>query len=112
MASLVKQLDALVAKHSDKKLSAFVNLIGADGEKLQETAKKFAEDNKVAKIPVVVPVEAENGPANFGINPDADVTVLLYTGLKVKANHAFAADKFDKKSVAAVIADVPKLLEE
>jgi hypothetical protein len=102
LASLVKRLDEMVAKHSDKKLSAFVNLIGADGEKLQEAAKEFAADNKVANIPVVVPVEAENGPADFGINPDAEVTVMLYTGLKVQANHAFRAGKFDKKSVAAI----------
>ena len=112
MASLVKQLDEMVAKHSDKKLSAFVSLIGGDGEKLQDAAKKFAEDNKIANVPMVVPVESENGPDDFAINPDAQVTVMLYTGLKVKANHAFPNGKFDKKSVAAVLADVPKLLEE
>jgi hypothetical protein len=112
LASLVKKLDELVAKHSDQKLSAFVNLIGEDGEKLQDVAKKLAEDNKLANVPVVVPVEAENGPDDFAINPDAQVTVMLYTGLKVKANHAFSKGKFDKKSVAAVLADVPKLLEE
>ena len=28
LASLVKQIDALVEKHKDKQLSAFVNLLG------------------------------------------------------------------------------------
>ena len=69
LASLVKRLDEMVAKHSDKKLSAFVNLIGADGEKLQEAAKEFAADNKVANIPVVVPVEVGEWPRRLRHQP-------------------------------------------
>ncbi|HEV3003361.1 MAG TPA: hypothetical protein VGX78_02825 [Pirellulales bacterium] len=111
LASLVKQVDELLAKHSDKKLSSFVNLLGEDRDALESDAKKFASEHKIAGVPIVVPVETENGPANFGINEKAEVTVILYSGMKVKANHAFAPGKLDKKGVAAVVADVPKLLE-
>ncbi len=111
LASLVKQVDALVAKHADKKLSAFVNLLGDDRDTLEADAKKFAADHKIANLPIVVPVEFTNGPDNFGIDPKAEVTVMLYTGLTVKVNHAFEAGKLDKKGAAAVVADVPKLLE-
>jgi hypothetical protein len=111
LASLVKQVDALVAKHADKKLVAFVNFVGDDEESLEADAKKFAADNKIVNSPVVVPVEFTNGPDNFGIHPEAEVTVMLYVGRKVQANHVFEAGKLDKKGIAAVIADVPKLLE-
>jgi len=111
LASLVKQVDALVAKHADKKLSSFVNLLGEDRDALEADAKKFAADHKIANVPLVVPVESEDGPANFGINPKAEVTVILYNGMKVKANHAYEAGKLDKKTVAAVLDDVSKLLE-
>lgn len=111
LASLVKQIDTLVAEHADDKLQAFVNLIGEDRDALEADAKKFAAEHKIANIPVVVPVEFENGPDNFGINPKAEVTVMLYRGLKVKANHAFGPGQLKSKNVSDVLADVPKLLE-
>jgi hypothetical protein len=111
LTSLVKQLDEAISKHADKKLSSFVNLLGDDREALESQAKQLAEKNKLENVPVVVPVEFEDGPKNFGINPRAEVTVLLYSGLKVVSNHAFAPGKFDEKGVKAVMADVPKILE-
>jgi hypothetical protein len=111
LASLVKRVDKLVAEHADKKLSAFVNLLGEDRETLETDAKSFAEKHEIEKLPIVVPVEFINGPDNFGIHPEAEETVMLYVGRKVKANHVFAAGALDKTGVAAVIADVPELLE-
>jgi hypothetical protein len=112
LASLVKKLDELIAENEDAKLSAFVNLIGPDKEILDKIAESFADDHEIKMVPIVVPVEFENGPDNFGINPDAETTVMLYTGLKVKANHALAEGKLDEDSVKAILADVPKLLEK
>jgi hypothetical protein len=40
-------------------------------------------------VPVVVPVEFENGPDNYGINPKAEVTVLVAKDSKVVSNYAF-----------------------
>jgi predicted RecB family nuclease len=111
LTSLVKQLDEALAKHADKKLSTFVNLLGEDREALEAEAKQLAEKNKLQNVPVVVPVEFEDGPKNFGINPKAEVTVMLYKGLKVVSNHAFAPGEFNEKGVEAVLADIPKILE-
>ncbi|HXT59426.1 MAG TPA: hypothetical protein VN699_12375 [Pirellulales bacterium] len=111
LASLVKRLDTLVAEHADEKLSAFVNLIGEDREALEADAKKFAVKHKIANIPVVVPVEFDNGPDNFGISPKADLTVMLYKGMKVQANHVYGSGQFKSKNASEVLADVPKLLE-
>lgn len=110
LASLVKQLDKLVAKHEEQQLRVFVNLIGEDRDALEAEAKKFGAKHKIANVPIVVPVEHENGPDNFGINPDAAVTVTLYSGLKVNSSHAF--DKFKEDDAKTVLADVPALLEE
>jgi hypothetical protein len=100
-----------LVKHADKKLSGFVNVIGEDRDALEAAAKKLATDNKLDNLPVTVPVEFEDGPKDFGVNPKAQVTVMLYVGRKVVANHAFAAGEFDEKGVAKVLADVPKILE-
>lgn len=110
LASLVKKLDKLVADNKDKKLRAFVNLIGENRDTLEDSAKEFARENKVANIPIVVPVEFENGPENFGISPDAEVTIMLYKQLSVVKNHAFGEDEL-KDGIEAVLDDVPKILE-
>jgi hypothetical protein len=110
VAALAKQLDKAVAENSDKKLAAFVNLLGEDREKLEADAKQLGAKSQLANVPVVVPVEFENGPDNYGINPKADVTVILAQGGKVKATHAFAKGEFGTKGAEAVVADLPKIL--
>lgn len=112
MASLVKKLDELVEKHEDAELRTLVNLIGDDRERLEEEATKFAKEQEIENTPVVVPVEYENGPENYGVNPDAEVTVMMYVGGKVVANHAFAPEKLDDEGIEAILADVPKLIED
>src|SRR5205809_801631 len=103
LASLVKQIDKLVADNKDKKAASFVNIIGEDRDKLEETAKKFGESFE--NVAVVVPVEFELGPKDFGVSPDAGVTVMIYRGLKVEANHAIAPKKLDDKAIKAIIED-------
>ena len=110
VADLVKKLDAAVAKNADEKLAAFVNLLGEDQEALESQAKKFGSKVKAAAVPIVVPVEFENGPDNYGINPKAEVTVILAVSGSVVANHAVSGDLTDK-TIDAVLADVPKLFK-
>jgi hypothetical protein len=111
VAELVKQLDHELAEHSDKKLAAFVNLLGEDRETLESEAKKFAGDVKAEHVPIVVPVEFENGPADYGINPEAQITVLVAHKGKVTANHAIGADGLDEATVKAILEDVEKIVE-
>ena len=111
LARLVKQIDAMVAKHADAEMAAFVNFIGDDREKLQARVKKFASKNNVKNVALVVPVENENGPPNFKINADAGTTVMMYRGLEVKANRAIPAGNLNKKAIRAILNDTAKILE-
>lgn len=103
---LVKQLDVAVAKHEKNQLRAFVNLLGKDKESLQTTAKELGTKTKVKAIPFVVPNEFKNGPEDYGLNPKADLTVIIAKDGKVVANHAFAKDKLDKDGIKGIIKDV------
>lgn len=105
IANLTKELNAAVAANADKQLSAFVNVMSADKAGAEKSAKELAAAGS-AGVPVVVPVENENGPANYGINPDAEVTVLIANKMKVVASHGYAPGKFDAAAVKAVIAEV------
>lgn len=111
LASLVKELDKVVAANSDKKLGAFVNFIGDDRDVLEDSATAFVEKHNVQNVPIVVPVEFELGPKNFGVNPQAGVTVMIYRNTKVAANHAVAPGQLTQEKIAAIIADISKVLE-
>ena len=111
LAALIKELDAKLPQHKDAKLSAFVNLIGSkDAASLKTTAKKFGESNKSENVAIVVPNDSENGPKDYKLNPEAEVTILIYKEGKVAANHAFAPGKLDKSAITSVIADTSKIL--
>jgi hypothetical protein len=111
ISGLVKKLDAVVAKNSDDKLAAFVNLLGDNRDALEAHAKELGKQAKAASVPIVVPDEYEDGPADYGINPKAEVTVILAVNGKVVANHAYGPGQLNEKAVHEILSDVPKILE-
>ena len=110
LAKLVKELDQAVQKNAEKMLSSFVNLLGKEPEALKMTAKEFAAKNRVENVALVVPQDNENGPEDFNIHPEAEVTVILYREGKVEVNHAYAAGQLGAEAVKQVIADTSKIL--
>lgn len=108
VVSLSKELNAAVAKNSEKQLTAFVNVLG-DKAAAEKTAKELGADS--AKVPVVVPVENENGPANYGLNPDAEVTVIIASKGKVISSTGYATGKFDAAAVIATVKAVNSAVE-
>lgn len=110
VVNLTKELNAAVAANSDKQLSAFVNVLSDDKAAAEKSAKELAAGGS-AKVPVVVPIENANGPANYGINPDAEVTVLIASGKKVITTHGYAAGKFDAAALKTVLSDVQNAIK-
>jgi hypothetical protein len=106
LEGLVKQLDLAVAKHSENELRAFVNVLGGDKKDLLEVAKELGSKTKAKAIPFVVPNEFKNGPEDYGLNPKAELTVIIAKGGKVVANHAFSKGELDKDGVKSIIKDV------
>jgi hypothetical protein len=111
LATLAKELDKHVSKNADQKLSSFVNLLGKNPAELKAEAKDFAAKNKLENVALVVPQENENGPADFNINPDAEVTVTIYRNGKVAASHAVGPGGLDESEIKAIIADTGKILK-
>jgi hypothetical protein len=111
LGQLAKALDKHVSKNSDQKLSSFINLIGSDSDELKGTAKSFAAENALENVALVVPNDTENGPEEFKINPQAEITVTIYRGGKVEASHALGPGQLTKKEIQSIIADTAKILD-
>jgi hypothetical protein len=111
LAKLLKKIEEEVEEHQAEKLSSFVNMIGTDAESLKKATAEFAAKHGLKRIAFVVPDDAKNGPPEFKIAPDADVTVVCYKGGKVQANHAFAKDGLSDEKIAAVVKASCKLVD-
>lgn len=108
LASLLTGLEKVVADNESKDVKAFVNILGDDQEKAEEAAKTLGKSAKA--VPIVVPVEYENGPKDYNVSPEADVTIIIASGGKVVGNHAFAKGGLSKEIVEKLVADATKKL--
>lgn len=102
VAKLVKELDSAVASNGDAQLKSFVTLFGEKADSMKSEGKKMAAKN----VPVVV-AKDKNGPANYKLSDDAQITVVIANDSQVVARHEFDADKID---VAAVMSEVKQML--
>ena len=108
LASLVKQIDKKIGENG--KLKSFVVLTPKKGEHPADTLEKLAKDAGIKHIPLTIG-ESPDGPPDYEVSRDADVTVLMWKRHQVKVNHAFKGELTDK-DIAAVVADIPKLLAD
>ncbi|GAB5405496.1 MAG: hypothetical protein Aurels2KO_37270 [Aureliella sp.] len=107
VTELVKQLDQHIAKFEDEQLRAFVNVLGDSKSSAEKSVKELAKSAKTKSVPYVVPVEFENGPENYALNPKAEVTIIVGNKSKVVANFAYASA--DKVDIKAVVGSVKKM---
>ena len=97
---MVKKLD------STKGINSFV-IFMSDDEKIKDVVVKMAEKERIKNT--IFAIDNVAGPKGYSIHKDADVTVLLYTGGEVQANHAFRKADFNAKAVETVVKDLPKI---
>jgi hypothetical protein len=110
VTSLVKKIEACTVKNAkDKKLKSFAVFM-SDDESLEKTLKEFAEKEKIEQC--ILTIDNPAGPKDYKIEKEADVTVLLYLGKKVKVNHTFKKGELNDAAIAKVLKDVPKIFEK
>jgi hypothetical protein len=106
LASLVKKIDEKIGENG--KLKSFVVIIPKKGEMPAEDLRKLAKDAGITHVPLTIG-ESPDGPPDYEVAKDADFTVLMWTGHKVKANHAYKGAPTNDQ-VQAILADIPKIL--
>ncbi len=111
LTSLVKQVDAVVAKNEEKKMGSFVSLLGDKPDDLKTAAAKLVADSGVEHVAVVVPEAQPNGPEDYKLSSSADVTVIIYRQGTVVANHALPAGGLTDEAIKSIVADTSKILE-
>jgi hypothetical protein len=109
LTSLVKKIDEATDKHSDCRMGSFV-VFCSDDEGLEKKLKDLADKEKFKHI--VLTIDNPSGPNKYEIAKDAEVTVVLYTQQKVKANYAFKKGELKEADINKIVSDVSKILPE
>lgn len=110
LASLVKQLDAVVGKNEEKKMAGFIVLLSEDPDADEAKVVAFAEKHEIKNLPLTI-FDGVAGPPDYNLAKEADVTALLWVKQEVKANHAFGKGGLTASAVKQVVADTTKILE-
>jgi hypothetical protein len=108
LASLVKQIDEKIGE--DSSLKSFVVIMTKDGAKTGEALKKLVTDAGIKHVPLTM-IGEKDGPPDYEISADADVTVMMWKKHTVKFNLGYKGDLTDK-DVATIVSDIPKLLHD
>ena len=107
VAALVKEIDSAVDS-SGKKMKAFVVLLTDDADKGAGELKKLAEAKGITHTPLTI-CGGASGPGAYKISKDAEVTVLMWAGSKLKVNQGFAKGELkadDAKKVAGQTSEI------
>jgi hypothetical protein len=108
LASLVKQIDSKIGENGS--LKGFVVLIPKKDESPADSLRKLAADAGIKHVPLTIG-ESPDGPPDYEVARNADVTVLMWHRHSVKVNHAYKGELTDK-DVRAIVADIPKVLSD
>jgi predicted TIM-barrel fold metal-dependent hydrolase len=106
LASLVKQIDGKIGENG--KLKSFVVLLNADGEKSAENLRKLAKEASIKHVPLTQTQDPAGVP-DYEIAKEADVTVVMWVGHKVKVSRGYKGT-LSEKDIASIVADIPKVL--
>jgi hypothetical protein len=110
LTSLVKEVDATVSANKDKRMAAFTVVLTEDADRTEGQLKALAKEAKIKAVPLTL-VEGAAGPPAYKIAKNAEVTVLLWRGQNVKANHAFAKGQLNKEGIRKVLEDTKTILQ-
>ena len=109
VAQLVKKIDAATAANKERSLGSYV-VVCSDAAGLDQQLQGIARQMQIQNT--VLTIYKPGGPERYGLSPEADVTVLLYHHLTVKANHAFKADELNGAATDAILAYLTKMLAD
>jgi len=107
LRKLIARLEAAAAKHRKQELGTFVVFL-----KDSETFRKSLDDVCQAQRfqHMILSIEDPSELKTYKLADDADLTVVLYSDLIVRANHAYKRGELNDRAIETIVADLAKIL--
>lgn len=109
LIALLQQLDRALAENKAADLRGWFVLLTPDRPVMEPRLDELAARHGLGALPLTI-AENPQGPPNFRLHRDAEITVLLYRESKVVVNHAFRRGELNETRVAQVVRDLGKIL--
>ena len=107
LTKLIKRIDQATDKNKERGMGSYVVFL-SDSDALDTELKELANKERIQQC--ILAIDDPEGPKGYNIAPEAEVTVVLYSELTVKANQAFRKGELNDKAIDAVVADLAKIL--
>lgn len=106
---VLKKIDAATAANSERRMASCAVFCSSD----EALPRQLAQVAKEANLSQTVLATFDTaGPARYKINPEVDVTVLLYRHSKVEANHVYKKGELSAAEADKILRDLPKILTD
>lgn len=109
VASLIREVDGVVGANQAKDMKAFVVLLSDEPEAKEADLKKVAAETKVTNTPLTT-FDGQTGPRDYKIAQDAEVTVMMWVGGKLKVNETYKAGELTKDKIPAIVGKTSSIL--
>lgn len=109
VVALIKKIDAQVGANSDKKMASFVVVLTNNPDETEAKLAAIAKKESIKNIPLTI-MEGDAGPKGYGIQKDAETTVMMWVESKVQVNEAYGKGKLDDKAVDKIAGSTSKIL--
>jgi hypothetical protein len=109
LTRLIKRIDEATDKNKKCSMGSFVVVL-SDSDNLEKELKELAKKEKIQHC--ILAIDDPEGPRDYDMSHEAEVTVVLYSMMTVKANHTFKKGELSDKRIEAIVADLAKILAE
>lgn len=109
LASLLKEIDAVVSKNSEREMAAFLVVLTDDPAGQEEKLKQLAKDAGLKNVPLTT-FEDVSGPRSYKLSKDADFTVMMWVDGKLQVNETFKKGDLTQQTIAGVVSNTSKIL--
>ncbi len=109
VAQLIKKIDTITTVNKAAGMGSFA-VICSDAAGTDQQIRGMAQQMGIQST--ILTLYKAGGPEKYRLSPEADVTVLLYNHLTVKANHAYKNAELTEAACKAILTDLAKMLSE
>ncbi len=106
---LLKKIDTATAMNKEAGLGSFA-VVCSDAAGMEQQLRTVAQQLGIQHT--LLTLYKAGGPEKYRLSPEADITVLLYNHLTVKANYAFRNAELTEAATDAILTDLAKMLSE
>lgn len=107
---LLQKIDLKVAENKDHKLCAFAVVLTDEKQAFEPRLKALAKDAGIANTPLTI-LDSPALPAEYQIDADADVTVMMWVEKEVLVKRSFNRGDLDKTTIDSLVAETNKILK-